>query len=157
MPKINYSLYPVTYAIVAVIVFVTLTVISIKLFGQPKSMLRRYPPWIGECPDYWIRVVSPDGTVSCQRDPNNANGLGKCNVTAGNYVSTQSMPSSDLVYGGTSQANTVNFKGVSLAKRCNWAKSCGVFWEGVSDVSCTDTDHFNKYSVDNYGTALNEQ
>ena len=143
MTNVDYGRYTICFVIIAVFVFVFLTISAIKLFGGTASVMRRYPPWLSECPDYWTKVHTRNGTV-CQRDPANANGRETCNATPGSYNYTKRPPPSSLYY---ENGSAVPFSQASLTDRCTWAKACDVYWEGLSEVACTDNaDYFDQYS-----------
>jgi hypothetical protein len=142
MTNIDYSRYTICYIVIIVYVFVLLVLAAIKVFGKPANVMRRYPPWITECPDYWDKVIE-NGKVYCKRNETNANGRKQCNAMQGNYNSGYNPPPQALFY---TDGKEVQFNNSSLPDRCKWAKACDVYWEGISDVSCSDTRHFSQYA-----------
>ena len=131
---------------IAVCILVMFIIGAIKLFGGPEATMKRYPPWISDCPEYWIRTIDSDGNVLCQRDDANPNGRVKCSSNPNDYNTQLSSkpPPQQLMYQEGAPVK-INQKGVSMGDKCQWAKACDIYWEGVSDVSCTDTTHFNNY------------
>jgi len=143
MVQIDYSRYTISYIIIIVFVLVLLIIAAIQIFGKPSSTLRRYPPWISECPDYWDKVIV-NGAVSCRRSERNPNGRMQCSAAPNSYNASYSPPPQALNY---IQDENVNFNRSSLVDRCKWAQACDVYWEGISDQNCTDTTHFSQYSL----------
>lgn len=143
MTRIDYSRYTLCYIIVAVFILVLLIIACIRIFGKPSATMRRYPPWISECPDYWDKVIH-NGKVTCVRNESNANGRPVCNASPNHYNTNFSPPPQALYY---NEGQQVNFNKSSLPDRCKWAKACDVYWEGISDVSCQDSNHFSQYAT----------
>ena len=147
MVEIDYSRYTIAYVVIAVFVFAFLVVVSIQLFGGSPSGMRRYPPWISECPDYWQRRIGANNEVVCVPNEKNPNGKINCNSAMGNYNPTYGKPPGSVRQVGGEGG--VTFQNASLPDRCKWARSCDVFWEGISDVACKgNSKHFNKYQLD---------
>lgn len=136
MARIVPSRYTIAIVLFVVIIFVILTIAAIRLFGHAAPTLQRYPPWISECPPYWTN----EGNGRCSYNPAQPNGKASCNQE----LQRLSSRISGLAYAGNS---AVNFKSVPLPDRCQWSKQCQVYWEGVSDQNCSNTEHFNKYSL----------
>ena len=142
MANIDYSRYTLCYIMIAVCILVMLIIGAIKLFGGPEGTMKRYPPWISECPDYWIRTMGSDGTVYCQRDEANPNGRSTCSSNSYNTQSSYKPPQ-QLIY---PEGVPVPINNATMIDKCQWANACDIYWEGVSDVSCTDTSHFQSYT-----------
>lgn len=143
MAKIDYSRYTIFYIIVIISILVLLIIAAIKIFGGPAAVMRRYPPWISECPDYWDKVIE-NGQVYCKRNVANPNGRSSCNASPGNYNSTHNKPPPQALY--YTDGEVVQFNKSSLPERCQWSKACDVYWEGISDANCGDMQHFNQYT-----------
>ena len=94
------------------IVAIVILIIVLVIIGFSLSRIKdpKWPPVTPECPDYW----ELDGTGKCK----NTKALGTCNTQSG--------------------ANTVDFSEPEYAgslgpcRKYNWAKSCGVTWDGVT-------------------------
>lgn len=139
MAKIESARYTVALVIIAVVVFMYLTIIAIRLFSTPLTTMRRFPPWLSECPDFWVK----DGD-RCVPDTNNANGRQVCNNAPGNYNENVDWNVPEQLHYNLNEG--VDFSKSPLNERCKWAQACDVHWEGISDQSCTNNDdHFQKY------------
>ena len=137
MAKIESSRYTVALVIIAVVVFLVLTIAAIRLFSTPLTTMRRFPPWLSDCPDFWIK----DGD-KCKPDPksSNANGRQVCNNQPGNYNEKVDW---NVPAGLEYNLNEgVDFTGKPLNERCKWAQACDVHWEGISDQGCTNNDDY---------------
>ena len=139
MARIDYSRYTVAFIIISVFVFIFLTVVSIRMFGSPSTTLRRFPPWLSECPDFWLKKGN-----MCVRDPKNPNGRQVCDNVPGNFNDNVdwTVPR-NLQY---SLNEGVDFSTTPLNERCQWAQACDVNWEGISDQACRNNeDYFKQY------------
>tara|TARA_Y100000780_G_C13680615_1_gene415910 strand:+ start:1815 stop:2117 length:303 start_codon:yes stop_codon:yes gene_type:complete len=89
--------------IALVILIIMLLFIGYAMYNS--KLTEKYPPHISQCPDYW-KVVGKDGCENVQN-------LGNC-------------------------PGTVDFSGSEwqgsggLKKKKEWAKGCGVVWDGVT-------------------------
>lgn len=138
MANIELSRYTVALVIISVFVLLYLTIVAIRMFAAPRTTMRRFPPWLSECPDFWVK----DGD-KCKPEPNNPNGRAVCSNHPNNHNEHVSwLVPSNLDY---AQDEGVSFSNHSLRDRCKWAQACDVHWEGISDQSCTDQDHFHRY------------
>ena len=109
------------------------------MFGAPVTTLRRFPPWISDCPDFWLKQGN-----ECVPDSTNPNGRQVCNNAPGNFNDDVdwNVPS-NLTY---NLNEGVDFSTSSLSDRCKWAQACDVYLEGISDQACRNNeDHFQKY------------
>lgn len=79
----------------------------------------KWPPVIGECPDYWEVEKGEDGKYRCIVNERNTN-VGRCNQASYNtFIS--GLSENDL-------------KGISgLRKKSKWANDCGIMWDGVTN------------------------
>jgi len=99
----------IVLTIAAVILILTLVVIGILLYNQ--SATARWPPETASCPDYY----------TAQSD-------NKCLNSGGMKVNN-------------ANCNTGNFSGPGYqgekgkVRKCQWAKDCGVAWDGISNAS----------------------
>ena len=139
MARIIPARYTIAIVIFVIIVFVILTIAAIRVFGHPKPSLQRFPPWISECPPYWTN----EGNNKCSYNPNQPNGKSSC--TSSDLTNTSTV----VKHMSYTDNQAVNFAPASLSDRCQWAKNCSVYWEGISDQSCSDQTHFQKYSTNN--------
>ena len=96
-----------TVLITAIIILVILLIVIAILIKQGKDG-EVYPPQIGECPDYWQKLQ--DGTC------HNVQGLGNSCKSPMDFRSAN--------YTGTDWRQ----------KRCQFAKGCGVEWDGITNV-----------------------
>lgn len=95
-----------------IILVIILAYIGINLSKGSKEM--PWPPIVGNCPDYWVDLLS--NGEACY----NAKNLGKCNL-----------PTKD-------NQNVMNFNVApfnsadGLCRKYQWANNCGVTWDGVN-------------------------
>lgn len=95
-----------------IILVITLIIIGVKMNNK---LDKDWPPYIANCPDYWIDLTG-DGS-SCY----NKHSLGMCNI-----------PVSET------NKNTMNFNispftgDDGLCKKKRWANVCGVAWDGIN-------------------------
>ena len=94
-----------TIALISLILW--LVIIGVLLYYN--RLDAQWPPEISECPDYWD--VGPDGACKVNAALGNA-GNGSCT----SYKPPQS------------QTND------SRCTRQQWAKSCGIYWDGITDL-----------------------
>jgi hypothetical protein len=79
MENIEFSRYTIALIIITVFILLFLTIVAIRLFSAPRTTVRRFPPWLSECPDFWVKEGN-----KCVPDPQNANGRQVCNNDPGN-------------------------------------------------------------------------
>lgn len=89
----------------------------------------------------------------CYRIQGLDNGRDKCGPRKGEYNAEIGPPPNGqkMAYTAVSDPSADPTSGVDLsqyswADKCKWAKSCDVFWEGVSDKDCGDRSAFNDWS-----------
>ena len=99
-----------TVIIIALIILIlTLLAFAITIYYSKHTTV--WPPEISECPDYWDVV----GKSGCKPNSSLGNlGNGSC----------QFKSFEDSQYGGAS----------GRKQKCEWAKQCGVFWDGISNT-----------------------
>jgi hypothetical protein len=96
--------------LILIIVLVTIGV----MLSKTKNAEVKWPPVIGQCPDYWIDEKS--NGEACF----NAKHLGKCNIPTEENDATMNF-------------NQSPFTGVNgICNKFKWAKSCGVTWDGIT-------------------------
>jgi hypothetical protein len=145
MSQIQISKYSPAIIIVAIFLLIFITVWAIRIFGQSDNNIRRFPPYLSPCPDYWTNL----GNGKCKREPNLNNGRAKCDNISGNndptsnYSLTTSGDDRDSYGPGT---ENVNLSNKSLVEKCKWAKKCNIYWEGISDRPCTNKS-FENYTA----------
>ena len=128
------ELYTIIFTLTFIIAILVLDGMSILMFLGKETNV--WPPDTSECPDYW-----------------NANADGSCSPTSvGNKGSN-----SDLINGQIFDPTTCGGQGSSctyadllawskrkigqytaVSPRCRrqaWANGCGVYWDGISDIS----------------------
>lgn len=91
-----------------IILIIFLVIIGVTLYNA-KLKNPTYPPKISQCPDYWTL----DNNNKCI----NTNNLG-------NSSCTQSINLSDSVWNNKD----------SHCNKYKWAKSCGLTWDGITNV-----------------------
>lgn len=98
--------------VAAVILIMCLTFVGILLWYSRDVTV--WPPETSECPDYWDAV----GKNICQ-----------VNKAVGNAGNGANKACQHMDFSGS------QYKGKGGRKaRCQWAKDCGVYWDGISDV-----------------------
>jgi len=140
MENIDLSRYTIALVIISVVILLFLTVMAIRMFSAPRTTMRRFPPWLSECPDFWVKEGD-----KCVPDPHNANGRPVCNNDPGN---SNEQVNWNVPQGlNYSEGEGVDFSKAPLNDRCKWAQACDVHWEGISDQSCTNNDdYFHRYN-----------
>jgi hypothetical protein len=114
------SFYTIIFTITVVIAIIVLIFMAIAMFLGRETAT--WPPDVAECPDYW--VVNPDG--SCKVVPGVGNtGSAGCTTFDPTQVSTYA----DVLSNPSLSANSPR------CKRKAWAQKCGVYWDGISDIS----------------------
>jgi hypothetical protein len=95
--------------IAIILLVISLIFIGMSLYATQSDAL--WPPDPSECPDYWN--ITEDGC-----EPNSS--LGKHNNSG---------------TGACSSRKPLKSRGeAARRKACNWAKSCGVYWDGISKL-----------------------
>jgi len=137
------SFYNIIFTITVVIAILALVIMGIgMILGRETDI---WPPDLSECPDYW--VVNSDGSCSPRAGVGN-NGSGG-NVTVGGtqytcgkfdptHCGTVGGPSctyKNLMASATSRAPGQLAAGSPRCVRKDWASACGVYWDGISDIS----------------------
>jgi len=118
-----------TVLVIAIIfLLICLIVISLLLIKNKKQQL--WPPIISNCPDYWLDLS--DNGSKCV----NIQNLGTCK-------STTTMDFSVAPYIGSN----------GDSQKYNWAKGCGVTWDGVTYgvnknvANCTNCTNTNNIKI----------
>lgn len=137
MARIIPGRYTIAIILFVIIIFIVLTIAAIRHFGHTEPTLQRFPPWISECPPYWTN----EGNQQCSYNSKQPNGKDVCKP---GDLTRLGAAVRKLSY---SPNTMVDFAPVSMAERCNWAKACNVYWEGISDQSCSNQTHFSKYAA----------
>lgn len=137
MARIIPGRYTIAIIIFVIIIFIVLTIAAIRHFGHTQPTLQRFPPWISECPPYWTN----EGNQKCSYNPDQPNGKPACTSSE---LSKTGPTIRKLSY---TPGSVVDFAPAAMSDRCIWAKKCNVYWEGISDQSCSDKTHFNKYAL----------
>lgn len=95
-------------AYVAFIIFLILMALTALMMGKFKEH-QLYPPEVPPCPDYWENL----GDHKCKNSKDLGNG--KCK--------------------GEHSFKAKEWQGVAgRKKKCGWAKSCLIEWDGISNV-----------------------
>jgi hypothetical protein len=142
MATIVTSKYTPAIVLFVVFLFVYVTVWAIRYFGHDTPYVRRFPPWLSPCPDYWTHY---DG--KCYRMTTVDNGRVTCGPAKNQYNSDAGPPPAKLQsYTATDNPTRADAKGLDMnaatwEEKCKWTKSCDVYWEGVSNQDC-DGDAF---------------
>ena len=88
------------------ILVLMLIIVAYLLYNAQKTM--KWPPEVGECPDYW-KTTGPNQCENVQ------------NLGNGTCYKVQD-------FSGPEWQGTGGYK-----KKSEWAKDCGVVWDGISD------------------------
>lgn len=131
-----------------VFLFVYVTIWAIRYFGHDTPYVRRFPPWLSPCPDYWTHFEG-----RCYRTMDAANGRETCGSQPGKFNPDAGPPpqGSKMSYSAVkdmSQATPssgIKMSDFSWGDKCKWTKSCDIFWEGVSDQDCSDKKAFDDW------------
>jgi len=114
------SFYTIIFTVTVVIAIIVLIFMAIAMFLGRETAT--WPPDVAECPDYW--VVNPDGTCKVVPGVGNTGSAG-CTTFDPAQVSTYA----DVLSNPSLNANSPR------CKRKAWAQKCGVYWDGISDIS----------------------
>jgi len=95
--------------IAGILLVISLTFIGVSLYATQSDTM--WPPDPSECPDYWD--VTENGC-----EPNSS--LGKHNNSGGGVCK--------------SGERLMRHGRAARKKACEWAKSCGVHWDGISKL-----------------------
>ena len=136
------SFYNIIFTITVVIAILVLAGMAIlMILGRETDV---WPPDVSECPDYW--TVNADG--SCSPRPSVGN-VGSGSANSGGYDCTKFDPQvcgssqlgthpctyKDLIQSSTRPGTGHLAEGSPRCLRKNWASACGVYWDGISDIS----------------------
>ena len=136
MAQIQISKYSPAIIIVSIFLVIFITVWAIRIFGQSDNNIRRFPPYLSPCPDYWTNL----GGGKCRREPHLNNGRDKCGNTAGhdpNHTFSFTTGENGNSYTNSNQSSA-DLSNMTLVDKCKWAKACNIYWEGISDRPCTN-------------------
>lgn len=98
-----------------IILLLALSFIAYSLYHLHSN--RKYPPVVGDCPDYW-ESVEEGGKAICK----NSKKLGTC--------------------GDKMDFSGPQFVGDDgICNKSKWAKSCKLSWDGITNVSDVCTKH----------------
>ena len=131
--------YNLVFTITVVISILVLAVMGIMLLVGKKE--DTWPPDVSECPDYW--TVNQDG--SCKSQPsvgNTGTGTASCSTFDPTTCGGQG---GACLYSDLEASNNTSGALAPGGPRCRrqaWAKACGVYWDGISDISamyCTQS------------------
>ena len=136
MAQIQLSQYTPAIIVVVLFLLVFITVWAIRIFGQSDNNIKRFPPYLSPCPDYWTNK----GGGICKREPTLNNGREKCGSQFHDKNNTFSFTTGDNGNSYTdSNDSHANLSNMSLVDKCKWSKACNIYWEGISDRPCTNT------------------
>jgi len=104
--------------IIATIILIA-SLVVLGLFISKTMFEEAYPPIVSDCPDYWD-VSNNSDSINCINniDINAGRGTSKC----------RSIPASEF----NSNGNSID---EVLCTKFNWAKECGIVWDGVTNNS----------------------
>ena len=146
MAELVTSKYTPAIVLFVVFLFVYVTVWAIRSFGHDTGYVRRFPPWLSPCLDYWTHYRG-----RCYRMADAPNGRAQCGPERGKYNPDGGAPPTGMDYAETTDPTSASAKGLDLAsmpwkKKCKWTKSCDIYWEGVSNQDCSDPDAFGDWN-----------
>ena len=105
------SFQSIVMIVAVVLLIIALIIVAIMTLSAQHS--KQFPPVTAECPDYWADMSKGDGSHCL-----NINGVG----------SKQCPKKMDF--------SGVEFKGAQgLCNKVNWARNCGLTWDGVTNSS----------------------
>lgn len=103
-------------SVAGAIVFLYIIMLILAALMNKKTFI--WPPWVSECPDYWITSKDSKGQIRCTKNPLNKNGLDKmCPPLLDRYETDGSL----------------NMDGVSDIDKCSWARECKVTWDNINN------------------------
>lgn len=119
------SFQKITLIIAVVILILALVFIGLAL---TKANEDNWPPLVGQCPDFWVaygREPNASGESTDETgEPGswclNAKDLGTCPASSGSKH--QKVNFSNPIFSGTN----------GDCAKYNWAKKCGVSWDGIT-------------------------
>ena len=121
------SFYTIIFTVTVVIAIIVLIFMAIAMFlGREVAT---WPPDVSECPDYWL--VNPDG--SCRVQPSVGN-TGSAGCTAFDPATCGGQGGGSCTYAEVLKNTGLN-SGSPRCRRKAWAQQCGVYWDGISDIS----------------------
>lgn len=103
----------ITIYIAIVLLLLTLSFIGYMIYKTKSSVT--WPPMVSECPDYW--------DVGSNNTCNNVQNLGTCDASSMDFS------------GPEWQGNS------GLKCKYNWAKKCGITWDGITNSSVISKDN----------------
>lgn len=125
------NFYTIIFTITVIIAIITLTFMAITMFLGREGAV--WPPDVSECPDYWL--ANSDG--SCTPQPSVGNIGSRPNPPPAPFTCTTFVPNDNN--GGSYQNVLANKTDLTPSgPRCarqRWANACGVYWDGISDIS----------------------
>ena len=136
------SFYNIIFTITVVIAILALAIMGLAMILGRETDI--WPPDLSECPDYW--VVNSDGTCSPRAGVGNTGSASNVTVGGTQYTCGKFDPTHCGTVGGASctyknlmSSNTSGTGQLAAGSpRCvrkNWASACGVYWDGISDIS----------------------
>ena len=84
-----------------------------------------------------------------------ANGREKCGNKTGEFNPEVGPPPRglEMTYSAVKDvtqapvSHGIDFSNITPKEKCQWAKSCDIFWEGVSDKDCGDKKAFDDWNL----------
>tara|TARA_B110000444_G_C18829316_1_gene592225 strand:+ start:1766 stop:2092 length:327 start_codon:yes stop_codon:yes gene_type:complete len=101
------SFQRIVLIIALVILMLALIIIGVMLYNKQYDI--KFPPEVGNCPDYYTS------------GPKNV-----CHNTIGVKVKNPNCNSMDF-------SSFSSFGNKAMKKKCGWAKECGVVWDGITN------------------------
>lgn len=95
--------------IAGTILLLALSFIAYSLYTLHKT--RKYPPVVGDCPDYW-ESSEENGKPICRNTKNIGNCGKKMNFSGPQFVGDD-----------------------GICNKAKWAKNCQLSWDGITNVS----------------------
>jgi hypothetical protein len=128
--------------VAAVILIIVLCLVGISMWQNKKNT--KFPPVIGECPDYWTdQSGKGDGSMCINQDPDpsvtpsntedkNVCDCNQCDFSTSDYNTPKSWGDIDLVTDNNQTAGWQSGKGICAKK--NFAQLCGLSWDGITNT-----------------------
>ena len=92
---------------------------------RKEQKLATWPPVIYSCPDYWTAEPKPGNPKL--RVCKNTHDLGQCPVDTSGALQSQGIVDFNMDRFSPKKPQE------NILKKCQWAKECGVSWDGIDD------------------------
>lgn len=94
--------------IIALVLLVVFAIILTYVLYQTNTN-QQWPPYIPNCPDYWVSTMDGSSNVICNYNKKNPFNVGSCKNVVDKNVS-----------------------GLTSCDKYNWATGCDIVWDGIT-------------------------